>query len=957
MKPLARLLALLAALLAGGALANAGFEARAQEAQPAAAPVASTAGWANSRSDLPQDKDYTLGVLPNGMRYLILPNKNPPGQVAMRMVMAVGSMHEAAGQEGLAHFLEHLAFRGTKQLPDGEIQRRLEALGLQMGSDVNATTHADHTSFMLDMARNDADSIDTGLMILREIASELQLAPGMIDAERGVVLAEERMRASPEETEAAMQALRLQVGDHPYARDVVGKRTVIETASQQQIRVFYDAFYRPERATMVIVGDVKADSVATMIAARFADWAPRGPAGADPAPVLARPEGPRVAAFTAESAPSSTIEMYWFEPYRQPPPTRAERRRALVEQVGQSAIAQRMRGLNDAAGRPSRAVVSPGVSRIPEVWNGQLGRALDVSDIAGTISLMVSAQRQAFEFGITAEEFERAKALRLEEARNAAAAGRTAPSPAEAEAIADRMTGDPLFVSREDSLAITREQLKSLTLEEVNATIRARFLGEPTLVYRGPPRADVSEELLGEAVAKAMAAEVAAYAPAAVKPWPYESFGPAGKVVERRTASDLGVTFVRFANGVRLAVKPLPVLNDQVFIEARLGLGRLGMPRDRIDASDMGQLVWSGGGLGKLTATEMARTLAGKRVGSSVSSDEEAYAVSSGATPRTSLALQLQLLAARISDPGLRTDEWPAWMAASAAAEAATPFSAARVLQFNLQPMLHSGDLRWTYNTTEMRKDWRPEDAVSFIRPIIAEAPIEVIVVGGVDVETAIREAGKTFGALPRRAETAEPNGIRESKFPAHTAEPIVVRHKGRTDQAYGIVAWPTNMGAYRDPRAARAGQVLADMLRDEATRQLRTGNGSTYSPVTISEFSFELPDYGYVGVQVELPPEKLDAVLAQIEGIAADLAAYPIPSSEVTRITGPRIEQARRAQAASAGYWIASLAGAMRTPRKLDYVRSEIDDYQSLTPADIQAAAKRWLKPETAWKLKVVPE
>ena len=87
------------------------------------------------------------------------------------MVMAVGSMHEGKGQEGIAHFLEHLSFRGTKQFPDGEIQRRLEALGLQMVSDVNATTHATHTTFMLDMARNDEESIDTGLLVFREIAA------------------------------------------------------------------------------------------------------------------------------------------------------------------------------------------------------------------------------------------------------------------------------------------------------------------------------------------------------------------------------------------------------------------------------------------------------------------------------------------------------------------------------------------------------------------------------------------------------------------------------------------------------------------------------------------------------------------------------------------------------------------------------------------------------------------
>ncbi len=947
----------------GLAFANAAalVEARGQEAPAvvaAAAPApARTPGWANSRSDLPPDRDYTLGMLPNGMRYLILPNQNPPGQVAMRMVISVGSMHEATGQEGLAHFLEHLAFRGSKQLPDGEIQRRLEALGLQMGSDVNATTHADHTTFMLDMARNDAGSLDTGLTILREIASELELAPGMIDAERGVVLAEERMRASPEETEAAMASLRLQVGDHPFAREVVGKRDVIQTADQRQIRKFYDAFYRPERATLVIVGDLRPGDIVPILQQRFSDWAGRGPAGADPAPVMNKPDGPDVAVFMTNASPSSSIELYWFEPYRELPPTRAERRRVLVEQLGQGAVAQRMRGLNEAAGRPARNAGSPAASRISGVWNGQFARAVDVSDPAAAIGLMARAQRQAVEFGITREEFERVKALRLDEARAAVAMGRTADSSREAEAISDRLTSDPVFVSRADSLAMLEEDLKTITLDDVNAAIRDRLKDKPKLVYRGPKRADVSEASLRAALDRAMGASVTAYAAAPVKPWPYETFGAPGKVAERRQVADLGVTYVKFENGVRLTVKPMPIMGDQIFVQARLGLGRLGMPRDRIDASDMGQLVWSSGGLGQLTNTEQGRTLAGKRVGISTTTEEDAFALSSGATLGELLPLQLQLMAARVSDPGFRTDEWNTWMASSAAAEAAAPFSAARVLDFNLQPMLHAGDLRWTYNTTEMRKSWKPADAVAFIKPIVEKSPIEVIMVGGVDVERAILEVGKTFGALPARAEKAEPAGLRSVKFPAPTAKPVVLKHKGRSDQGYAIIAWPTNLGFYTDPRAARAGMVLADMLRDEATRQLRTGNGSTYSPIVIDEFSYELPEYGYIGMQVELPPDKLDGVLAQIEGIAADIANNQIPVSEVARITGPRIEQARREQVAAAGYWIAFLAGTMKDPKKLDPLRSELADYQSLTPADIQAAAKRWLKAETAWKLKVVPE
>ena len=122
-------------------------------------------------------------------------------------------------------------------------------------------------------------------------------------------------------------------------------------------------------------------------------------------------------------------------------------------------------------------------------------------------------------------------------------------------------------------------------------------------------------------------------------------------------------------------------------------------------------------------------------------------------------------------------------------------------------------------------------------------------------------------------------------------------------------------------------------------------------------EFPDELKDYGYIGLLIEIPPPMIDGVLAQMEAIAARLAAAPVFNSEVQRVIQPRMEQARREAASTPGYWVAGLAGVQTDPARLDALRTHVSDYESITPADIQAAARKWLKPETAWKLKVVPE
>lgn len=948
-------LALAFASLAPAALGQS--PAPSQSTAPSAAETAPSAkaDWANDRSDLPKDPDYTLGVLPNGMRYLILPHQTPPRQVAMRMVIDAGSMQEARGQEGIAHFLEHLAFRGTNLFPDGELQRRLEALGLQMAADANASTSPDQTIFMLNLARNDVESIDTGLLVLRQIASEMTLAPEMVDAERGVVLAEERSRAGPGLT-AAFEAIRLQVGDHPYGRPPIGLRSVIEAVTAGQIRAFYDAYYRPERATLVIVGDVKPADLVPAITARFRDWQGRGKGGGDPEAVMTPPQVPDVALQLTEGSADAGITLSWFEPYRAPPPTLAERRRSLVESLGFLIVAQRMSGLTEAAGRPARFIGSPRPSRIPGVWNGQSAVAGGVLDPAKTIAVMVAAHRQALEFGVTQEELDRLKDLRLQATRQAVAQGRTGSSPALAEGLARSLTDDPVFVSPEDNLAILEQQLPTITVAEVNAMLRARFPGAPTLIYRGSTAPEGGAEALRAAYAAAMAAPVKPYAMEAVKPWPYTNFGVAGKVAERREVEDLGVTLVKFDNGVRLTVKPFTARKDQIHVQVRLGLGRLGMPRDRIDASDMGYLMWSTGGLGQLTPTEEARTLAGKRVMAAVNQSEDAYLLQNGGiTTPADFALQMQLTAAMISDPAYRSDEWAALISSSDRGEAAMPFSAGTVMQYHLERLLHSNDLRWTVNTKAQRDTWKPEEAVAFIRPIVETSPLEVIIVGDIDVETAIAETAKTLGALPPRREAPEPPGIRDVTFPAGGVE--MLTHKGREDQGYAMIAWPTGQGMLADVRQSRIGWVLGQMLRDEATRQLRSDSGSTYSPSAAIEFPSELRNYGYIGLLIEIPPGMIDGVLAQMEAIAARLAAAPVYNSEVQRLIGPRMEQARRDAASSPGYWLQGLAGAQTDPVRLDVLRTQVSDLESITPADVHAAAKRWLKPETAWKLKVVPE
>jgi len=222
-----------------------------QDSAPATAPVQPTGPlvsslkpgqWAHELSDIKPDPRVRFGVLPNGMRYALEKNATPPNQAAVRLWFDTGSMMEADDQQGLAHFLEHMAFNGSKNVPEGEMIKILERHGLAFGADTNASTGLDETVYQLDLPKTDDATVDSSLMLLREVAGELTIAPEAVDRERGVVLSEERTRDSPG-YRVAIKTMEFQMdGQLPPKRIPIGKTDILKNAPAQKIRDYYEAY-------------------------------------------------------------------------------------------------------------------------------------------------------------------------------------------------------------------------------------------------------------------------------------------------------------------------------------------------------------------------------------------------------------------------------------------------------------------------------------------------------------------------------------------------------------------------------------------------------------------------------------------------------------------------------------------------------------------------------------------
>lgn len=939
MRPTGKSARLFAGLALGG-LALSGPLASAQAPMPA---------WAQATSDLTADPAVTFGVLPNGLRYAIMPNKTPPGQVSMRLLIRAGSMHEGKGQEGLAHVLEHLAFRGSNHLTDGDVFPKLERLGLARGADSNAGTGSNQTVYQFDLPKSDAETVDAGLMVLREIAGELLLKPEAMDSERSVVLSEERLRDNP--NLHAGKALNKQIlGDHPFARLPIGERAVIQTAPVSRVRAFYDAYYRPERAFLVISGDIDANALSDRISAKFSDWRGKGPAGRDPAPVT-KPQ-PSTTQFYAEAGLSPQMILSWAGPPQDAKDTRAFEIDRIQESLAFSVLNKRFSDLSSGPKPPFLGANANGVEVRHVVRMTQMA-AIAPTDWRVALKALIATQRQALTYGIQKEELDRVITQNRTGLQSAVAGAGSRRTPALVGGLVAAAQSDQVYRNPQQRLELFEDAVRTITLDKANALLRARFTGAgPSVFLALPSAAGASQAELETTVAQAQSQSISQLAEVSLKPWPYTDFGPAGRVVEQRGIEDVGVTLVTFANGVRLAVKPTDFTASSILVRVRTGYGLLDVPSDRLIALDgLGTRVGEGG-LVDLTPTEVRRSLEGKVVGAGVGTGEEGFGFT-GVTRQQDLVLQMQVLAAYHTKPGWRTDGLAERLELARTVYPQAETTPSGVFSREAGLLLHAGDARWRQPNPDEMSAMQPEDVRAFMTPILAKAPIEIVMVGDLSVDQAIAAVAKTFGALPQRDTRGPHPAGRIVSFPAPNATPVVMRHRGRADQALAVAAWPTT--GFHDHDAQIRLRLLQLIINDRLFDQLRTKEGKTYSPQGDLAASTAFPAYGYMLVMLETPPGDVASVLASIDRITEDLAAKEVSADELERVRKPRIELWRR-NLRTNEYWASALSNVFDDGDALTAARNNITDFGKVTPAELRALAARYLRPDKAFRITVVP-
>ncbi|MDO8900085.1 MAG: insulinase family protein [Phenylobacterium sp.] len=918
----------------------------------AAAPLA-PGQWPQARADIAPDPDIRFGALANGMRYAIRRQTIPEGQAALRLRIDAGSLMESDDQKGLAHFLEHMAFNGSEAVPEGEMIKILERLGLAFGADTNASTGFDETIYKLDLPRTDAETVSTSLMLLRETAMNLLIAQDAVDRERGIVLSEERARDTPPYRIYKSRLAFLLKDQRLNDRYPIGDVDILRQAPASRIRDFYQAYYRPERTLLVAAGDFDVDAMEAQIIEAFDGWRVEGAAGADPDLGPVRPRGLE-AKVAVEPGVQAALQMAWVRDPDLSADSSARRRSDLIKQLGFSVLNRRLSVLSRASDPPFLGAAA--------FVNDEFGAAETTSILANAqqgrwreaLTAIETEQRRAVQHGVRQDELDREIAeFRARYRANAAGAATRRPSTL-AQQILGATGRDRVVTSPAQDLAHFEAAVENLEPATVTRALQDAFQGQGPLIFLASPvPVEGGESAVIAAYETSRNAPVSEPLALSQLEWPYTAFGPPGKVAESREVTDLDTVFVRFENGVRLTIKPTRFQDDEILVAVNVGSGRQSLPKDAQSLAWATQ-AFTEGGLSQITAEDMERVLASRVYGARLQVSDEAFTLS-GSTRPEDLDIQMQVLGAYLAEPAWRGEAFARIQAAGATIHEQYEATASGVLSRDLAGLLHSGDRRWTFPSKEEIAQAGLEDLKAQLAPPLSSAPIEVVIVGDTTVEKATDAVARTLGALPPRAEPAGPSSAAGVAFPEPTAQPLRRTHKGRADQSIGYVAWPST-DFFADPQGAREAAILGEILRLRLVEELRESQGATYSPSVNYNHSFVWAGWGYMSASVEIPPEGLEAFFRDVAEITDDLREKLVERDELERARQPRLERIARARVTN-DYWLSELAGGQVDPRRLDAIRSVIPGAERVTAEDVQKAAQRILRPDAAWKIEVVPE
>lgn len=928
----------------------------------AAAPLAAKQPatiWAHDASDIKPDANVRYGALANGMRYIIMRNEEPPDRVSMRLHIAAGSLMEREDQRGVAHFLEHMVFNGSKNFPDpSKLIPQMQRLGIAFGAHANAYTSFDETVYMLDLPNNEADTLKLGFDVMRDFGDGAFLRKEEIDKERGVILSEKTSRDSVQMRLMEQQFNELLPEALMGKRFPIGIEAIIKSAPRSAFTDFYSQYYIPSRMTFVYVGDLDPDEAEKRISNTFGSMKDPENAGKNPdLGSIPGGHGFKTLVISDKEVATTDLTLLSLRPYKKKADTKANRGADLPLALANAILAKRFSEL----AKKENATISGGEAYHQDLFKFVQMTGVSVNaknhDWKSALPVLEQELRRAVLHGFNADELDEVKANLVNAYERAVKAAPSRKTPALASSLTKHVHGNAVFSTPGDDLAILLENLKTITADTCHDAFKKQWENEDiTLILTTNDAEDGDKDALADLYKKSEAGEVKPLAAKESVAFGYTSFGDEGEIAEQKHIKDLDFTQITFHNGCRCNIKKTDFDKDSIALTTRVGGGKLTMPKDKPGLDVYASATLTAGGLGKHSADDLRRILAGRNAGVAFAVGDDAFSLSGSTTPED-LELQLQLLCAYLTDPGLRPEAerlFKAQLPAIYSQLKHTPAGA----QKKIGSFLRGNDPRYVFPTLEQAQALSGEDVRNWILPALKNDSLELSIVGDLEIDQVLPILKRTIGALPKRA-SSKPGYAEERELANLPKPPAEKRYtfESRVPTGSAMVSWKAT-GLHKDNiGTTRRMGILASILSNRMREKIREELGEAYSPYAGFQPSDAHPALGYMLAVSPGKPEQAERVGKIIIEIADKLAREGATADELKRAVAPRLSELKKTLRQNS-YWLGTvMAASQEQPYRLDWARGRDKDYAAITVEEINALAKQYLGKENAFRFEIIPE
>ncbi len=917
-----------------------------------ALPVASRDGKGQGPA-LQLDPRVISGRLKNGLSYFLQQHRVKDHRAHVVLMVKAGSVYEQEDERGLAHFIEHMAFNGTKRYPKQTLVEFFERNGLRFGAHVNAATSYDRTQYQAIVPTDDPQQVIGALNVLVDWASQISFDPEELESERKVLAAEWTSSRAAARRVGEQQRQLLLAGSRFAEREVLGDKAVLETAPRERLLEFYRRWYRPERMAVIVAGDIDPSAVQVAIQERFSSLAGAGAAPEEPRFDIALRPGTSAAVITDPEAAGTAVDIVLEAPARLVH-SEADFRAQLVSVLGTLMLTSRLEEITDNPLAPftnASSGLSPAVLGRLDLL--QVSAQVKERQVEKSLPLLLDELERVRRHGFTRAELKRVKEQYLRFLDQAVAKQDSVELSALTAALANHFVTGNAVTSPDLQRKLGLQLMRSIDASEIKAAFNQWLTASQQLVMvSGATRDTLPEEAeVLAAVAAAKQRTVAPYEEPAPPGALLASAPTPGQVVKEEQIAEIGVTVWTLSNGARVVLKPTDFKRDQILEQSISYGGNAREPASDYPSVRVAHEVVAVSGAGQLDRAQLTRSLDGKLVSAYPWIDEQNEGIRASAAPKDAETM-FQLLHALISAP--RRDE-----AAFAAYQTALR-EGLRNRELNPTQVFSDAIARKLWGDTPRRlpptlasvDQMKLDVALDFYKQRFSDvSDFTFVFVGQIELDRFRALTERYLASLPGAGRKEKPVDFGLHRRPG--AAEVRVR-QGKDDKASVSLVY------HGESRWSESAQTDLTSLESYLTLRLREvlreQTGGAYAPFVSNSFERVPYDAYTLAISFECKSADVERLLKATRATISELKKAGVPAAYVEKLRAQRTRELEELYRDNA-FWLERLVDKF----KMDEDPRTITSLPQLTPRitseNLRLAARHFLRDDQVVEAILTPE